>query len=515
MCRRWGFGRTCVPGLTAAILVIVGAAMRTAPSEPEAARAWTTKVPHDSSRWTEGLTCSGGKLFESTGMWGFSRIYSAAFPPTGDGTEVVSPALPTETFGEGIVVADGEVLQFTYQSGQVWRYDAEHLQVLGHAGLPLLSQAEGPPGATSRSQAPALHHILGEDAGLVNELAAALGLMESSSETGEGPLLAAGVSVAAGYSMGEVWGATIPPHTHTGSAHSPGCIFLSDGTMTLHVLSRDGGRYVKSLPVVFATEDDSLASASACSASGSPSQQPQLQGLGQFGGGDGTLRLNELEYLAAASLEAAYRSGGASCSRRPTLPRKTVWGERVGLSPAEIHQPIRTSSEAQAASNETGCVCDDGDEVWAAVAGCVSILRINACTGIVLGWIHFPPLHPTLARHQTEAPFHSRSRRSWRAAARGGGQQVLQPTPELQHLRSGTTGSTEDGLENPSSQAAGTTVAQAVLFAEDAISDLALQHSTAGDMNGIALCGVDTIAITGKNWQWTFLVPLSRLICPL
>ena len=68
--------------------------------------------PHDSAAFTQGLVLVGGRLYESTGLYGKSTLREVD-PQTG--AVLRSTDLEPEHFGEGIAVIDDRLIQLTWQ----------------------------------------------------------------------------------------------------------------------------------------------------------------------------------------------------------------------------------------------------------------------------------------------------------------------------------------------------------------------------------------------------------------
>lgn len=418
--------------LSAAAAVAVHVAAAAADLESSVV-AWE----HDARRWTEGLLCAGGTVYESTGMWGISRVFAAAWPPppsaaaAAGGRPLVwaaSDPLPGQRFGEGIAMHGGVLQQLTYQDGEVWRYDAT--AAAGAHLIPVSPPSRLPPHAPAAAVAadPAAGSAV--EATLSDLLRAAAddaGLGGSSHDRsggGGGALEVARV---------EAWGAT------TDTAR--GTVVVSDGSLNLHHYSADLTAYLAPLPVVFPS-----AASARCPGAGPAAGAPPPR-----------LRLNELEYIPGATLRTAAAS--TPCGTGSTAPPPTA--------PATALLPP----------------CGAGDEVWAAVQGCASILRINACTGTARAWVTFPSMWPS----------------SLRTTAAGGGAGVGGDT-----LLAG-------GSEARFAPAA-------------AAPTVPHQHASKGDLNGIALCAASassprnaavpssSLLVTGKYWDVMLEVPLAAAV---
>jgi glutamine cyclotransferase len=83
--------------------------------------------PHDSSAFTEGLTYSGGYLYESTGLNGESSLRRVDLT-TGAVLQQVN--LPSQYFGEGIAIVNNTIIQLTYQSHIGFVYDKNTFALL-------------------------------------------------------------------------------------------------------------------------------------------------------------------------------------------------------------------------------------------------------------------------------------------------------------------------------------------------------------------------------------------------
>jgi glutamine cyclotransferase len=135
------------------IALLACAACTTPPSEPvssaataapspvaSAARATTTadhapaappvagvlgSFPHDPTSFTEGLVYDHGALFESTGMYGESKLRKVDLT---SGRVLAQIRLTDAFFGEGLALLGGELFQLTYKEGRCFVYDAATLE---------------------------------------------------------------------------------------------------------------------------------------------------------------------------------------------------------------------------------------------------------------------------------------------------------------------------------------------------------------------------------------------------
>ena len=83
-------------------------------------------LPHDNNNFTQGLLLYQGKLFESVGGYGESKLIEYQWPNL-EKKQVVE--LPRKLFAEGIAIADGRLFQLTWKTGDVIVYRAHDLSV--------------------------------------------------------------------------------------------------------------------------------------------------------------------------------------------------------------------------------------------------------------------------------------------------------------------------------------------------------------------------------------------------
>ncbi len=91
--------------------------------EPRETRA------HSQDHFTQGLFFHRGTLYESTGLYGKSRLLR--FEPTTESIQAET-ALPEEYFGEGAVAVNDQVYWLTWREHTAFRLDADSLQKTGH-----------------------------------------------------------------------------------------------------------------------------------------------------------------------------------------------------------------------------------------------------------------------------------------------------------------------------------------------------------------------------------------------
>lgn len=94
--------------------------------------------PHDTSDYTQGLNFVDGKILESTGILGSSKLKWVNLKT---GQSIQQSLLPSEYFGEGCVLVDGKIVMLTWQNEKGLVYDARTLQLLG--SFPYKQSKEG------------------------------------------------------------------------------------------------------------------------------------------------------------------------------------------------------------------------------------------------------------------------------------------------------------------------------------------------------------------------------------
>jgi glutamine cyclotransferase len=84
--------------------------------------------PHDPQAFTQGLLLHGGKLYESTGLYGRSSLREVELA-TGKVLRRVD--LPAAVFGEGLALAADSLVQLTWKEGVALTYDIASLAKTG------------------------------------------------------------------------------------------------------------------------------------------------------------------------------------------------------------------------------------------------------------------------------------------------------------------------------------------------------------------------------------------------
>lgn len=83
--------------------------------------------PHDTRSFTQGLVYQDGRLFESTGRFGQSRLLEAELET---GKIIREHRLDDHHFGEGLVYWQNRLIQLTWRAGLVFVYDADTFERL-------------------------------------------------------------------------------------------------------------------------------------------------------------------------------------------------------------------------------------------------------------------------------------------------------------------------------------------------------------------------------------------------
>ncbi len=89
-----------------------------------------SKVPHDTTAFTQGLLFHDGFLYESTGIWGDSSVRRVELET---GEVLLQHDLPDEDFGEGLARVDDTLWQLTWQNGIAYRYAIDDFSIIDTA----------------------------------------------------------------------------------------------------------------------------------------------------------------------------------------------------------------------------------------------------------------------------------------------------------------------------------------------------------------------------------------------
>jgi glutamine cyclotransferase len=83
---------------------------------------------HDPEAFTQGLVFSDGFLYESTGLYGSSSLRKVELET---GKVLKIQALPKDSFGEGLTLWRGNLIQLTWRSGIGFVYDRDSFRKVG------------------------------------------------------------------------------------------------------------------------------------------------------------------------------------------------------------------------------------------------------------------------------------------------------------------------------------------------------------------------------------------------
>lgn len=105
----------------------LAAADRSAPAAPEARLELevVATYPHDPGAFTQGLLWHGGKLYESTGMYGRSSLREVEIST---GRVLRRVDLDPDLFAEGLALAGDQLFQLTYQTEIGWAWDLKSFE---------------------------------------------------------------------------------------------------------------------------------------------------------------------------------------------------------------------------------------------------------------------------------------------------------------------------------------------------------------------------------------------------
>jgi glutaminyl-peptide cyclotransferase len=83
--------------------------------------------PHDPTSFTQGLLWQNGGFYESTGLYGQSKLRRLEFP---SGRVLKESGLQTDLFGEGLALVDSRLIQLTWKSHRGFVYDLDSFRLL-------------------------------------------------------------------------------------------------------------------------------------------------------------------------------------------------------------------------------------------------------------------------------------------------------------------------------------------------------------------------------------------------
>lgn len=88
------------------------------------------QYPHDAAAFTQGLLLHDGKLYESTGLVGRSSLREVDLAT---GEVIRQRDIGAPYFAEGLTLVGDELLQITYTSGELFRWDLTTFESTGSA----------------------------------------------------------------------------------------------------------------------------------------------------------------------------------------------------------------------------------------------------------------------------------------------------------------------------------------------------------------------------------------------
>jgi len=85
-------------------------------------------LPHDSSSFTQGLEVRGNSIFESSGLYGHSRISEI---DSQDGEVIRQAHINDSYFGEGITIMDQSIILLTWRAGLAFEFHISNFSIIG------------------------------------------------------------------------------------------------------------------------------------------------------------------------------------------------------------------------------------------------------------------------------------------------------------------------------------------------------------------------------------------------
>ena len=86
-------------------------------------------LPHDTSSFTQGLEVLGNSIFESSGLYGFSRISEI---DSQNGEIIRQTKIDDSYFGEGITIKDQSIIMLTWKAGVALQIDLSNFSIIGN-----------------------------------------------------------------------------------------------------------------------------------------------------------------------------------------------------------------------------------------------------------------------------------------------------------------------------------------------------------------------------------------------
>lgn len=106
-------------------------ANRAAPTPDQPAQQVSYEVvnsyPHDPTSFTQGLLWADGGFYESSGLYGQSKLRRLEFP---SGKVLKQIGLDTELFAEGLAMVDNRLIQLTWKTHRGFVYDKNTFRLL-------------------------------------------------------------------------------------------------------------------------------------------------------------------------------------------------------------------------------------------------------------------------------------------------------------------------------------------------------------------------------------------------
>ncbi|MGJ8687155.1 MAG: glutaminyl-peptide cyclotransferase [Spongiibacteraceae bacterium] len=93
------------------------------------------RYPHDTTLFTQGLELYRGKLYESSGLYGKSKLLSRHFPPRAD-KQLSGVMLPERMFAEGLSFYRDRLYILSWRAQQGLILDPHHFGILGSFRYP-------------------------------------------------------------------------------------------------------------------------------------------------------------------------------------------------------------------------------------------------------------------------------------------------------------------------------------------------------------------------------------------
>ena len=128
--RPWLRHRVPIAGLLCVAVVSAGqpAAAEETSGVPRLRLEILAEFPHDETAYTQGLLWHDGALYESTGLYGESRLRRVGL---GSERAEAERRLDARYFAEGLARVGDRLIQLTYREGEAFVYDLESLEPRG------------------------------------------------------------------------------------------------------------------------------------------------------------------------------------------------------------------------------------------------------------------------------------------------------------------------------------------------------------------------------------------------